>query len=183
MPAPSNKRVEFHSLYGESIRDDARNRRICEDVIEAVEAGRSPLVLTERNEHLDSLTNQLEGRVGHVIVLRGGMGKKQRECMAAELAVVSTEKGRVILATGRYIGEGFDDARLDTLFLTLPVSWHGTIAQYAGRLHRLYDGKREVRIYRFCCRQQKSYFVEIPVMWCSDTDATAGMAFYRPNTT
>jgi superfamily II DNA or RNA helicase/very-short-patch-repair endonuclease len=148
MPSPTDKRVEFQSLYGELIADESRNRRICEDVIEAVEAGRSPLVLTERNEHLDSLANRLEG-VGHVIVLRGGMGKKQRESMAAELAAVSTEKGRVILATGRYIGEGFDDARLDTLFLTLPVSWHGTIAQYAGRLHRLYDGKREVRIYDY----------------------------------
>src|SRR6267142_3803513 len=149
MPSPSDKRIEFYSLYGELVGDESRNRRICEDVIEAVENGRSPLVLTERNEHLDSLANQLAGRVGHVIVLRGGMGKKQREAMAAELAAVSTEKGRVILATGRYIGEGFDDARLDTLFLTLPVSWHGTIAQYAGRLHRLYDGKREVRIYDY----------------------------------
>jgi len=151
IPSPSDKRVEFHSLYGDLIGDESRNRRICEDVVEAVEAGRSPLVLTERNEHLESLANQLAGRVDHVIVLRGGMGKKQREAMAAELAAVSTEKGRVILATGRYIGEGFDDARLDTLLLTLPVSWHGTIAQYAGRLHRLYDGKREVRIYDFCC--------------------------------
>jgi superfamily II DNA or RNA helicase/very-short-patch-repair endonuclease len=149
MPPPSDKRVEFHSLYGELIADESRNRRISEDVIEAVQAGRSPLVLTERNEHLDSLANQLRGRVDHVIVLRGGMGKKQREAIAAQLAAVFTEKGRVILATGRYIGEGFDDARLDTLFLTLPVSWHGTIAQYAGRLHRLYDGKREVRIYDY----------------------------------
>jgi superfamily II DNA or RNA helicase len=65
------------------------------------------------------------------------MGRKQREATAAQLAAVTSEKGRVILATGHYIGEGFDDARLDTLFLTLPVSWHGTIAQYAGRLHRL----------------------------------------------
>src|SRR5437016_1058885 len=149
IPSPSDKRIEFYSLYGELAGDESRNRRVGEDVIEAVEAGRSPLVLTERNEHLDSLANQLAGRVGHVIVLRGGMGKKQREAIAAELAAVSTEKGRVILATGRYIGEGFDDARLDTLFLTLPVSWHGTIAQYAGRLHRLYDGKREVRIYDY----------------------------------
>src|SRR5881397_3695000 len=149
MPPLSDKRVEFYSLYGELVGDESRNHRICEDVIEAVENGRSPLVLTERNEHLESLANQLAGRVDHVIVLRGGMGKKQREAMAAELAAVSTEKGRVILATGRYIGEGFDDARLDTLLLTLPVSWHGTIAQYAGRLHRLYDGKREVRIYDY----------------------------------
>src|SRR5256885_12368760 len=58
-------------------------------------------------------------------------------------------KGEVILATGKCIGEGFDDPRLDTLFLTLPVSWRGTIAQYAGRLHRLYDAKREVRIYDY----------------------------------
>jgi very-short-patch-repair endonuclease len=76
------------------------------------------------------------------------MGKKQREALAAELAAVSQDE-RVIVASGRYIGEGFDDARLDTLFLTLPVSWHGTIAQYAGRLHRLYDGKREVRVYDY----------------------------------
>jgi len=148
-PPSADKRVEFTSLYGELIADESRNRRICEDVLEAVSAGRSPLVLTERNEHLDSLASQLEGRVQHVIVLRGGMGKKQREAAAAALAAVPAEKARVILATGRYIGEGFDDARLDTLFLTLPISWHGTIAQYAGRLHRVYDGKREVRIYDY----------------------------------
>jgi len=149
MPAPSDKRVEFQSLYGDLIGDQSRNRRICDDVIEAVQSGRSPLLLTERNDHLDNLAAQFAGRVRHVIVLRGGMGKKQREAIAAELAAVPPESERVIVATGRYIGEGFDDARLDTLFLTLPVSWHGTIAQYAGRLHRLYDGKREVRIYDY----------------------------------
>jgi superfamily II DNA or RNA helicase len=149
MPATSDKRVEFQSLYGDLIADQSRNRRICDDVVEAVQSGRSPLVLTERNDHLDSLSIQLTGRVRHVIVLRGGMGKKHREALAAELAAVPRESERVIIATGRYIGEGFDDARLDTLFLTLPVSWHGTIAQYAGRLHRLYDGKREVRIYDY----------------------------------
>src|SRR5205085_12486749 len=98
---------------------------------------------------LDNLAAQLAGRVRHVIVLRGGMSKKQREAIAAELVAVPRESERVIVATGRYIGEGFDDARLDTLFLTLPVSWHGTIAQYVGRLHRLYDGKREVRVYDY----------------------------------
>jgi superfamily II DNA or RNA helicase/very-short-patch-repair endonuclease len=149
MPATSDKRVEFQSLYGDLIGDQSRNRRICDDVIEAVQSGRSPLLLTERNDHLDNLSAQLAGRVRHAIVLRGGMGKKQREAIVAELAAIPPESERVILATGRYIGEGFDDARLDTLFLTLPVSWHGTIAQYAGRLHRLYDGKREVRIYDY----------------------------------
>jgi len=82
-------------------------------------------------------------------VLRGGMGRKELQAIAGRLAAVSNNEERVLLATGRYIGEGFDDARLDTLFLTLPVSWHGTIAQYVGRLHRLYDRKREVRVYDY----------------------------------
>jgi hypothetical protein len=77
------------------------------------------------------------------------LGKKQRQAIVDRLAAIPREEARVILATGKYVGEGFDDARLDTLFLTLPVSWRGTIAQYAGRLHRLYDGKREVRVYDY----------------------------------
>jgi very-short-patch-repair endonuclease len=106
-------------------------------------------VLTERNEHLDRLERGLSGRVPHLIVLRAGLGKRQRQVVAEQLATIPPESSRVILATGRYVGEGFDNPRLDTLFLTLPVSWRGTIAQYAGRLHRLYDGKREVRIYDY----------------------------------
>ena len=77
------------------------------------------------------------------------MSKKQRQAVSDRLTAVPPDEARVILATGKYVGEGFDDPRLDTLFLTLPVSWRGTIAQYAGRLHRLYDGKREVRIYDY----------------------------------
>ncbi len=77
------------------------------------------------------------------------MGKKQRREVADRLAAIPDNAGRVVLATGKYVGEGFDDPRLDTLFLTLPVSWRGTVAQYAGRLHRLYDGKRVVRVYDY----------------------------------
>jgi hypothetical protein len=118
-------------------------------VIECVNHGRSPLVLTERNDHVERLESGLRDRVRDLVVLRAGMGKKQRQATAERLAAIPREASRVILATGKYIGEGFDDPRLDTLFLTLPVSWRGTIAQYAGRLHRLYDGKREVRIYDY----------------------------------
>ena len=74
--------------------------------------------------------------VRHLVVLRAGLGKKQRQAVGERLALVPRDEPRVILATGRYVGEGFDDPRLDTLFLTLPVSWRGTVAQYAGRLHR-----------------------------------------------
>jgi superfamily II DNA or RNA helicase/very-short-patch-repair endonuclease len=147
--AGSDKRVEFLTLYQELVGDELRNRRICDDVIASVRGGRSPLVLTERNDHLDRLERGLATNVPHVVVLRAGMGKKQRQSMAARLAAIPREEARVILATGKHVGEGFDDPRLDTLFLTLPVSWRGTIAQYAGRLHRLYDGKRDVRIYDY----------------------------------
>jgi superfamily II DNA or RNA helicase len=144
-----DKRIEFQTLYQELIDDEMRTWRICEDVIGAVRDSRSPLILTERNDHLDSLERELSTRINHVVVLRAGMGKKQRQAVNDRLAAIPRHEGRVILATGKYVGEGFDDPRLDTLFLTLPVSWRGTVAQYAGRLHRLYDGKREVRIYDY----------------------------------
>ncbi len=148
-PANPNVRLQFHELYEELIGDEERNRLICHDLMQTLQEGRSPLVLTERNEHLDSLAKQLAREVQHLVVLRGGMRKKELDAISGRLAAIPAEEARVILATGRYVGEGFDDARLDTLFLTLPVSWHGTIAQYVGRLHRLYDGKREVRVYDY----------------------------------
>ena len=117
--------------------------------MQAVRDRRSPIVLTERNDHLDKLANQLSQEVRHVVVLRGGMGKREMEKTRARLATIPDHEERLLLATGRYAGEGFDDARLDTLFLTLPVSWRGTIAQYVGRLHRLHGGKREVRVYDY----------------------------------
>ena len=148
-PAEADKRLEFQALYQALVEDDARTHRISDDVIESVQAGRSPLVLTERNDHLDRLARALAPHVSHLIVLRAGMGKKQRQAIREHLASIPADEARVVMATGKHIGEGFDDARLDTLFLTLPVSWRGTVAQYAGRLHRLHDGKREVRIYDY----------------------------------
>ncbi len=142
-------RIQFHDLYSELIADDQRNRVICDDVVQAVREGRSPLVLTERNEHLANLVTRLSSGIRHLIVLRGGARPKEAQAILARLAAIRETEDRVLLATGRYIGEGFDDPRLDTLFLTLPVSWRGTIAQYVGRLHRRYDRKREVRVYDY----------------------------------
>jgi superfamily II DNA or RNA helicase/very-short-patch-repair endonuclease len=148
-PADLDQRAEFQSLYQALASDDARNRLICGDIVNAVREGRSPLVLTERTEHLQNLSERLASDIPHVITLQGGMAKKKFRAAVARSAEARENAGRVILATGRFIGEGFDDTRLDTLFLTLPVSWRGTIAQYAGRLHRLHDSKREVRIYDY----------------------------------
>ena len=148
-PPQADRRLEFQALYRALIDDDARTRRICEDIVSCVRAGRSPLVLTERNEHLDRLAQALGSHVRHVVVLRAGMGQKRRTAESKRLAAIPRDEERAIIATGKHVGEGFDDSRLDTLFLTLPVSWRGTIAQYAGRLHRLSDGKREVQIYDY----------------------------------
>ena len=147
--ADADARIQFHNLYAELIGDDVRNRLICDDVLNSVREGRSPLILTERNEHLDCLADILSPKVRHLLVLRGDMGKKAIREIMGRLATIPEDEDRVLLATGRYVGEGFDDARLDTLFLTLPVSWRGTIAQYVGRLHRLHDCKREVRVYDY----------------------------------
>lgn len=142
-------RAEFHQLYEGLQNDDPRNRMICADVVSAIHEGRSPLVLTERIEHLQRLAQLLSPDIPHLILLRGGQSRKELEAALAHLAEIPETAGRVILATGKYIGEGFDDPRLDTLFLALPVSWQGTIAQYVGRLHRLHEGKREVRVYDY----------------------------------
>jgi superfamily II DNA or RNA helicase/very-short-patch-repair endonuclease len=144
--ANPDARIQFRELYEELIADESRNRLICREVLEAVRQGRSPILLTERNDHLDCLARQLAPAVRHLVVLRGGMGRKELETTSATLSAIPADEERVLVATGRYVGEGFDDARLDTLLLTLPVSWRGTIAQYVGRLHRLYHGKREVRV-------------------------------------
>jgi superfamily II DNA or RNA helicase/very-short-patch-repair endonuclease len=142
-------RAEFHRLCDALRNDNARNQMICADALSEVRAGRSPLLLTERTEHLQQLAERLSSEIPDVITLQGGMGRTELQEALDHLAGLPNSSGRVILATGKYIGEGFDDPRLDSLLLAMPVSWRGTIAQYAGRLHRLHEGKREVRIYDY----------------------------------
>jgi len=140
---------KIHEIYSDLIADVRRNELIVNDAIKAVDSGRSPLILTERRDHLEMLYWMLSDKVQYVFALRGGMGKKQRQKLFSDMRAVKPEEERVLVATGKYLGEGFDDARLDTLFLTLPISWKGTLSQYAGRLHRLYYGKSEVIIYDY----------------------------------
>jgi superfamily II DNA or RNA helicase len=143
------KSRSIQEIYSALIADERRNEMIIRDVLEAIKDGRSPVVLTERREHLEHLAGRLDPIIRNVIVMKGGASKKQRKLIAETISQIPDDAERLILATGRYLGEGFDDARLDTLFLTLPVSWRGTIAQYAGRLHRLHETKRRVIIYDY----------------------------------
>jgi hypothetical protein len=136
----------IQDLYRALVGDERRNTIILDDVIASLEEGRSPIVLTERVEHLEWLESKLRGLSKNLIVLRGGMSAKERREVAARLASVSGGEERLLLATAKYLGEGFDDARLDTLFLTMPFAWKGSLVQYAGRLHRLHAGKTEVRV-------------------------------------
>lgn len=139
------ERPAMPAIYAALVESEARNDLIFDDVLLALEAKRSPIVLTERKDHLDYMRDRFEGFVKNLAVLCGGMSAAERRANEAVLSVPDDQE-RLILATGRYIGEGFDDPRLDTLFLTMPISWKGTLAQYVGRLHRQRDGKSDVLV-------------------------------------
>ena len=141
--------VDYNNLCDELVVDAARNRQIVNDVLSVIEEGRSPVILSDRREQVESLAQAFDGKVQHILVLMGGMGRRQLKEVRERLAAISDNEPRLILATGSFLGEGFDDARLDTLFLAQPISWKGRLTQFAGRLHRLHDGKKEVRIYDY----------------------------------
>ena len=150
LPAGTDgERPPIQQVYAALAADEARNALIVDDVLVALEAGRSPIVLTERREHTRHLAERLDRLARNVLVLRGGMGTRQRREIMQRLEEIPEAEERVLVATGRYVGEGFDDARLDTLFLTMPLSWKGTLTQYVGRLHRLHPEKHEVRVYDY----------------------------------
>ena len=127
------------AIYAALAQHERRNDLIFDDVLKSLEAGRSPIVLTERKDHLEHLQKRFSRFVRNLVVLRGGMSAGERRNADAALRVPGDQ-------AGRYIGEGFDDPRLDTLFLTMPISWKGTLAQYVGRLHRQHDGKSDVLV-------------------------------------
>ncbi len=123
---------------------EKRNSHILKDAVEEIEKDRNPVILTERREHADELGQQLIARGYRVQVLRGAMKAKERRD-----AKEGIKTAQVIIATGKYLGEGFDLPRLDTLLLALPIAWKGTLAQYAGRIHRQADNKKQVTIYDY----------------------------------
>jgi superfamily II DNA or RNA helicase len=128
---------------------DPRNQRIAQDILTAYKDGRKILVLSERTDHLNVLREAMGEVGGPCWVLHGRLSKKQRTAILSELNELDEAVPRVLLATGRLIGEGFDHPPLDTLVLAMPISWKGTLQQYAGRLHRGHASKRDVRIYDY----------------------------------
>ena len=137
------------ALYKKLSDDDMRNNLIVNDVVAAIKNGRTPIILSERREHVTMLTELMKPHCDNVIEIVGTTSAKSRRETLERLDNIPQEESLVVVATGRYVGEGFDYPRLDTLFLALPIAWKGKVAQYAGRLHRNYQGKTEVQVYDY----------------------------------
>ncbi len=139
----------IQELYNALSIDEGRNRQLFDDVLNELEAGRSPMILTERVEHLNKLQDLFKGFAKNIVILSGSMTKKEQKLDLERFANIPDNSERLVIAIGKYIGEGFDDARLDTLFLAMPIAWKGTLQQYVGRLHRIHANKQEVRVYDY----------------------------------
>ena len=147
-PALSEKE-NFQELCAALAADTKRNDLIIEDILNAVNEKRSPLVIAERIDHLEIIAERLAGAVKNVLIIRGGMSDKKMKALHAKLESIPDDEERIILASGKCVGEGFDDPRLDTLFLMMPISWRGKVEQYVGRMHREHANKTEVLIYDY----------------------------------
>jgi superfamily II DNA or RNA helicase len=148
----SENKTNWHitKIYAAIVEDEFRNQQIVNDVIKATEDNRTSIILTQRKEHVARLSSILQNQTdAHIITLVGTNSAKVKAKMMESLANVPHEEKLIIIATGKYVGEGFDYPRLDTLFLASPIAWKGTLSQYAGRLHREFSGKQDVMIYDY----------------------------------
>ena len=150
IPTEERDKIQISEILSDMCHNVFRNSLIIEDIGKCISEGRIPIVLTERVEHLNILREQLEYMNVPVVIYKGNMGKKKtKEIQDILKEADENNKSRIILATSSSIGEGFDDSRLDTLFLTMPVSWKGRIIQYVGRLHREHEDKEKVIVYDY----------------------------------
>lgn len=139
----------YAQILEELTENESRNKLILDDVASNLAEGRTPIILTARTAHVDILTKQCRKICPNVIRLVGNDSAKAKREVMSRLNDIPANEPLIVVATGKYVGEGFDLPRLDTLMLALPVSWKGLIAQYTGRLHRNYPGKNETRIYDY----------------------------------
>ena len=145
----NKEQTTYTQIIRQLVMDEDRNILIAEDVRTALSENRSSIILTSLTNHVTILANLLKPYCKNVVTLVGSESAKDKKFKQELLQNVPSNEPLVIAATGKYIGEGFDCPRLDTLFMALPVSWKGIVVQYAGRLHRNYKGKKEVRIYDY----------------------------------
>lgn len=143
----SNNNIQ--RLYAELIEDKIRNEMIFDNVLKSLDKGAYPIILTERIEHIKKLTAIFKGFAKNIFILTGGMSEKEERNIFKKLKKIPEHEERLIIATGKYIGEGFDYAYLDTLFLVMPIAWKRTLKQYVGRLHRIHDAKNTVTVYDY----------------------------------
>jgi superfamily II DNA or RNA helicase len=155
IPHMLHKRIDLpqeagiQDVFRQLAIDEARTAAIAAQIENSFSQGRKVLVLTERTEHLDAIQAALTGKVLSLFILHGRMTKKLRTTLITELNALPPDEPRVLLATGKLVGEGFDHPPLDTLVLAMPISWAGTLQQYAGRLHREHATKTDVRVIDF----------------------------------
>lgn len=146
---PNANKLSYNQARRAVVESEVRNEQILSDVAACLQTGRTPLVLTKEKEHAAFLYEQLKSKADHIFLLQGGSSAKQKEELRTQMRAVPSTESVVLVAIGQYIGEGFNFPRLDTMMLTMPISWQGNVEQYAGRLHRDYEGKQDVIIYDY----------------------------------
>ncbi len=141
--------ASIQQVFGALVADDERTKQICADVVRALDAGRTCLVLTQRTAHIDAICRQLVAAGHDAHILKGGLGKKALAAVGDAMAAADTDAGIAVVATGSYLGEGFDWPQLDTLFLAFPIAFKGRVVQYVGRLLRVHDAKHDVQLHDY----------------------------------
>ncbi|MCQ2409966.1 MAG: phospholipase D-like domain-containing protein, partial [Clostridia bacterium] len=145
----SSTDLKINEAYKAVVSSEIRNRQIINDVEKCISEGRTPLVLSKYKEHAEILYKMLEDKSDHIFLLQGGGSRKEKDRIREEMRSVPEDETVILVAIDKYIGEGFNYPRLDTMMLTMPVAWEGNVEQYAGRLHRDYESKKNVIIYDY----------------------------------
>lgn len=146
---PNANKLSYNQARRAVVESEVRNEQILTDVTACLQARRTPLVLTKEKEHAAFLYERLKTKTDHIFLLQGGSSTKQKEELRTQMRAVPPAESVVLVAIVQYIGEGFNFPRLDTMMLAMPISWQGNVEQYAGRLHRDYEGKQDVIIYDY----------------------------------
>lgn len=143
------KKLTLNEAYSMLIEDEKRNALIVNDVIDCINKNRTPIIITKQKKHLEILSKLLSDKADFVFLLHGGFSQNEKEKIREDLKNIPKEKSVILIATGQYVGEGFNFPRLDTMMLTMPISWEGNVEQYAGRINRDYEDKKDVIIYDY----------------------------------